>query len=88
MIVIFEDKQPAIEVWNDTSMVFREFSARQKRATAERSYVRQQCKVLNSMLEGIDEETMDFRFGQLESGLDDVGLLTASLTVGLEISSI
>jgi hypothetical protein len=40
------------------------------------------------MLEGIDEETMDFRFGQFESRLDDVGLLTTSLTEGLEISSL
>jgi len=88
MLVIFEDKRPAIEVWKDTSMVFREFSAREKRATAERSYARQQCKVLNGMLEGIDEETMDFRFGQFESRLDDIGLLTTSLTEGLEISSL
>lgn len=78
MIVVFEDYRSEEEVWGDVDMVFREFSARKKRARAERSYSRQQCKVLNMMMKTLGEETMDFRFGQFESREDEDGPLHLS----------
>jgi hypothetical protein len=86
MIIIFEDKRSGMEIWKDTSVVFREFSAREKRATAERSYARKQCKILNGMMEGMGEETMDFRFGQLERGQGYIDPLAASPPEMLETS--
>jgi len=66
MIIVFEDYRSVEEAWGDVGMVFKEFSAREKRTRAERSYSRQQCKCLNMIMKILGEETMDFRFGQFE----------------------
>jgi hypothetical protein len=78
MIVVFEDYRSVEEAWGDVEMVFREFSAREKRKRAERSYSRQQCKVLNDMMKALGENTMDYRFGQFESGEDGLRRLNLS----------
>lgn len=87
MIIIFEDERLGEEVWKDTTVVFREFSAREKRKKAERNYVRKYSRVLNGMLEGIEEETMDFRFGRIErsAGHDSsIGALCSSRDEDME----
>jgi 2EXR family len=78
MIVVFEDYRSVEEAWGDVGMVFREFSAREKRKRAERSYSRQQCKVLNEMMQSLGQESMDYWFGQFESGEDGLKRLSLS----------
>jgi len=71
MIIIFEDEQRlGEEVWNDTCVTFNEFSAREKRQRAERSYARQYAKTLNGFMESFEQRTIHFRFGRLERGPD------------------
>ncbi len=73
MIVIFEDERYPKDAWQDVNMEFREFSAKEKRARAERSYARGWCKALSGMVRVVGEETaIDFRFGQFESDRDQV----------------
>jgi hypothetical protein len=67
IVIIFEDELPWGEVWTDLTVKFKEFSSREKRKKAERSYTRKNCQVLNGMMEEYGEEPMDFRFGYVRS---------------------
>ncbi|KAE9364815.1 hypothetical protein N431DRAFT_389147 [Stipitochalara longipes BDJ] len=79
LLIVFEDERLGEEIWKDTSVVFKEFTAREKRKRAERSYARQYCKTLNVIMEGYEEKIMDFRFGQLERGADYIDSVPAFL---------
>ncbi|PMD29578.1 hypothetical protein L207DRAFT_520865 [Hyaloscypha variabilis F] len=88
MFVVFEDERPWEEVWKDTSVVFRDFTAREKRKRAERSYTRKWCKTLNEFMESYDEPAIKFRFGRLERGEDCVDPVEASSILELESLSV
>jgi len=68
MTIVFEDRRQPARAWKDTAVTFKEFSARQKRQRAERSYVRQHTKTLNDFMEDFEERIIHFRFGRLERG--------------------
>ncbi len=72
--VVFEDRRVQKEKWLDTEAGFKELSARQKRARAERSYAREYSKWLNSFMEHMEVKLMNYRFCFVERG-DEVVLI-------------
>ena len=85
VILIFDDQRPEEEIWKDTSVTFRELSAKEKRKPAERSHIRGHCRVMNNMMAQMKEETVDYRFGCLERGADYVDSQQTFLTAELEM---